>query len=76
MIIVYDLISLFSDIKDNKNLHELLYLVLLAGNFLNAVSTLPFGIVWNEKTKSRISIQYQLCSMKKNIHVCLQVSKK
>jgi len=29
-----------SDIKENKNLHELLYLVLLAGNFLNAVSIL------------------------------------
>ena len=28
-----------SDIKENKNLHELLYLVLLAGNYLNAVST-------------------------------------
>ena len=28
-----------SDIKESKELHELLYLVLLAGNYLNAVST-------------------------------------
>lgn len=28
----------FTDIKGNTNLHEVLYLVLLAGNYLNAVS--------------------------------------
>ena len=31
-------VGFISDIKENKNLHELLYLVLLAGNYLNAVS--------------------------------------
>ena len=32
------LIFCISDIKENKNLHELLYLVLLSGNYINAVS--------------------------------------
>ena len=31
-------VSPFADIKANKDLHDILYIVLLAGNFLNCVS--------------------------------------
>ena len=34
--------TFFPDLKESKALHEIMYLVLIAGNFLNAVSTHSF----------------------------------